>query len=58
MKKQYFSWKNGKRSESPQEWTKLTAKEYREIYENNKACQVDERRYFAPLPGIEKGDIY
>ena len=59
MKKQYFAWEDGKQTKNAQqEWTELTAKEYREIYENNKACPIDKRRYFAPLPGIETGDVY
>lgn len=59
MEKHYFAWKDGKQStDAQQDWTELTAREYREIYEKNKACPVDGRRYFAPLPGIEKGDIY
>lgn len=59
MKKQYFAWKDGKQAKNgQQEWTEITPKEYREIYENNKSCAVDERRYFAPLPGVETGDIY
>lgn len=59
MKKQYFAWKDGKQNQSTQqEWMELTTKEYREIYENNKSCPVNQRRYFAPLPGIETGDVY
>lgn len=59
MKKQYFAWKDGQQAkDGRQECIEITPKEYREIYENNKACAVDKRRYFAPLPGVEKGDIY
>lgn len=59
MKKHYFAWKDGKQAiDGRQEWIEITPKEYREIYENNKACAVDKRRYFALLPGVEKGDIY
>lgn len=59
MKKQYFAWKDGKQNQSTQqEWMELTAKEYRGIYENNKYSPVNKRRYFAPLPGIETGDVY
>lgn len=59
MKKQYFAWKDGNQAkDGRQEWIEITPKEYREIYENNKACAVDKRRYFASLPGVEKGDIY
>lgn len=59
MKKQYFAWKDRKQAkDGRQEWIEIMPKEYREIYEKNKVCPVDERRYFASLPGVEKEDIY
>lgn len=51
MKKQYFAWKDGKQSRNGrQEWTELTAKEYKTIYENNKAYAADKRRYLPCFP--------
>lgn len=61
MKIYYFAWKNGKKADKnrKQEWTELTAKEYKAIYEGNKTCDISKRRFFERVPGVEWiDDIY
>ena len=61
MKIYYFAWKNGEKADKyrKQEWTELTAKEYKAIYEDNKTCDIGKRRFFERVPGAELvDDIY
>lgn len=57
MKKEYFAWKDGKQAvDGHQEWIKISKREHRKIYESNKHCAADMRRYFVTLSGVDVGD--
>lgn len=61
MKIYYFAWQNGKKADesSRQEWTELSAKEYKEIYESNKTYDISKRRFFERVAGVDCGnDVY
>jgi len=56
---QYYEWKNGKKAEKKdlQEWSEITEDQYLKICKSNKELELDKRRYFEKIPGIEEGDV-
>lgn len=59
MKKQYFAWKDGKKTNDVmQEWDELTVKEFCELGIKIRTGQIEPKRYFAFVPTAEKNDVF
>lgn len=57
MKKRYYAWKDGVRTEgAQQEWIRLSGREYYAVIEENRDLPPEKRRHFCRLPGTENGD--
>lgn len=54
----YFAWKNGIKADNRdlQEWDELSQKQYLQICANNKEVDLEDRRFFEKVSGIEQGD--
>lgn len=54
----YFAWKNGIKAEKKklQEWDELSQEQYLQICAKNKKVDLEDRRFFEKVSGIEQGD--